>query len=93
MPAAKLTKSGKLTLPKVIRQLLQLQEGDRVDFVVRSDGTIQIRACGVDVRDLKGHLRKPGQRPRSLEEMDAGYVAQLRRSTNVFGSSWRPSGA
>lgn len=71
MPAATLTSKGQITLPKPIRQLLKLEAGDTVDFVVHSDGTIQVRAGRFDVRDLKGLLRKPGRKPVSLEDMDA----------------------
>ena len=71
MPAATLTTKGQITLPKPIRQLLKLEAGDVVDFVVNADGTIQVRAGRFDVRDLKGLLRKPGRKPVSLEDMDA----------------------
>ena len=71
MPAATLTSKGQITLPKPIRQLLKLEAGDVVDFVVNADGTIHVRAGRFDVRDLKGLLRKPGRKPVSLEDMDA----------------------
>jgi len=71
MPAATLTTKGQITLPKPIRQLLKLEAGDVVDFVVNADGTIQVRAGRFDVRDLKGLLRKAGRKPVSLEDMDA----------------------
>ena len=70
MPTATLTSKGQLTLPKPIRELLRLDTGDAVDFVVAADGTVQVRAGRFDVRDLKGLLRKPGRKPVSLEAMD-----------------------
>jgi antitoxin PrlF len=71
MPAATVTSKGQITLPKPIRQLLKLEAGDTVDFVVHPDGTIQVRAGRFDVRDLKGLLRKPGRKTVSLEDMDS----------------------
>ena len=71
MPAATLTSKGQITLPRAIRQLLKLEAGDTVDFVVHADGTIQVRAGRFDVRALKGLLRKPGRKPVSLDDMDA----------------------
>jgi AbrB family looped-hinge helix DNA binding protein len=75
MPVATLTSKGQITLPKPIRQLLKLETGDTVDFIVGSDGTIQVRAGRFDVRDLKGLLRKPGRKPVSIEDMDAVLLA------------------
>ena len=70
MPVATLTSKGQLTLPKPIRDLLKLSPGDAVDFVVATDGTVQVRAGRFDVRDLRGLLKKPGRKPVTVEEMD-----------------------
>ena len=70
MPVATLTSKGQLTLPKPIRDLLKLNPGDAVDFVVAADGTVQVRAGRFDVRDLRGLLKRPGRKPVTVEEMD-----------------------
>ena len=70
MPVATLTSKGQLTLPKPIRDLLKLNPGDAVDFVVAADGTVQVRAGRFDVRDLRGLLKKPGRKAITVEEMD-----------------------
>jgi antitoxin PrlF len=70
MPTATLTTKGQLTIPKKIRELLRLDAGDLVDFVVSADGTVQMRAGSFDVLELRGLLKKPGRRAVSLEEMD-----------------------
>ena len=70
MPTATLTSKGQLTVPKSVRDLLLLRQGDAVEFVVNPDGTVQIRAGRVDVAELRGMLRKAGRRPVSLEAMD-----------------------
>ena len=71
MPTATLTSKGQLTLPKRIRELLRLETGDLVDFVVAGDGTIQVRAGQYDVRELRGMLKRAGRAPVSLDAMDA----------------------
>ena len=70
MPAATLTSKGQITLPKAIRELLRLDTGDSVEFVIAENGDVQVRAGRYDVRDLRGLLRKPGRKPVSLEAMD-----------------------
>jgi antitoxin PrlF len=71
MPSATITSKGQLTLPKAIRDLLRLGTGDRVDFIVRDDGTVVLRPATVDVRELKGLLHRKGLTPLSVEEMNA----------------------
>jgi AbrB family looped-hinge helix DNA binding protein len=71
MPSATLTSKGQLTLPKAIRDLLRLGTGDRVDFIVKDDGTVVLRPATVDVRELKGFLHRKGMKPLSVDEMNA----------------------
>ena len=71
MPSATITSKGQLTLPKAIRDRLRLGPGDRVDFVLKDDGTVVLRPATIDVRDLRGLLQRKGVKPLSVEEMDA----------------------
>lgn len=71
VPTATITSKGQLTLPKAIRDQLGVGPGDRVDFVVKDDGTVVVRPVTVHVRDLKGFLHRPGMKPLSIEEMNA----------------------
>ena len=71
MPSATVTSKRQLTLPKAIRDLLRLGAGDRVDFIVKDDGTVVLRPATVDVRELKGLLHLKGLTPLSVEEMNA----------------------
>ena len=71
MPSATLTSKGQITLPKAIRDLLRLDAGDRVDFIVKDDGTVVLRPATVDVRELKGLLHRKGIKPLSVEAMNA----------------------
>jgi antitoxin PrlF len=71
MPTSTMSTKGQIVLPKEVRDFLELRPGDRVDFVVRDNGEVVIRPAVVDVRELKGILRRPGRRPVSLDEMKA----------------------
>jgi len=73
MPSASLTSKGQITIPKVIRDWLQLRTGDRVDFVVDGEHVV-LQASTLDFRSLRGLLHKPGRKPVSLSEMDAAVA-------------------
>lgn len=70
MPSATLTSKGQITLPKPIRDRLHLGPGDRIDFVVKDDGTVVLRPATLDVRELKGFLHRKGIRRLTVEEMN-----------------------
>lgn len=80
MPTATITSKGQLTLPKAIRDRLHVNPGDTVEFVIEDSGQIHVRAGSVDVRDLRGLLRRPGRQPVTLEAMDKAIrTARARR--------------
>lgn len=68
MPIATLTSKGQITLPKKIREQLKLQPGDRVEFLVGTDGQVTVWPVTSDVTILKGLIPKPKQ-PVTLEAM------------------------
>ncbi|WNM63857.1 AbrB/MazE/SpoVT family DNA-binding domain-containing protein [Candidatus Nitrospira neomarina] len=70
MAVATLTSKGQITLPKEIREQLQLQPGDRVEFLVEPDGRVTVWPVTSDVTILKGLIPKPKQ-PVTLEAMRA----------------------
>ena len=69
MASASVTSKGQITIPKAIRDLLQVKTGDRVDFVVDGDHVV-LRAGTLDFRALRGLLHKPGRKAISLQAMD-----------------------
>lgn len=64
-----LTSKGQITVPSAIRKQLKLQPGDRLDFVLREDGHIEVVPVRGSITALKGIVPKPKQ-PVALEEMD-----------------------
>lgn len=70
MPAATVTSKGQITLPKEIRVRLRLEEGDRVAFRERPDGSIVLEPETLDLLSLEGRVR-PRVRGLSLDDMDA----------------------
>ena len=69
---ATLTSKAQITLPKGIRELLQLEPGDKVDFAPQPDGRVTVakaaRAGQASFASLRGLLPKPA-RAYSVEEM------------------------
>ena len=70
MPAAKVTSKGQVTIPKEVRQALGVEPGDRVSFVVRPDGVVELVARTGSLLDLAGVLgeRRLGV---TVDDMDA----------------------
>lgn len=69
MPAATMTSKGQVTIPKAVREALRLDAGDRVLFLVREDGVVEMRPENVDLKDLVGILKAEGKHL-TVEEMD-----------------------
>lgn len=56
---AKITSKGQITLPKFIREHLNLVKGDLVEFLIGSNGMVAMMPASADVRKLKGLVPKP----------------------------------
>lgn len=69
MPASLLTLKGQTTIPKKIREYLNLHPGDKVDFVVDENGKVVLEPASCDIKELEGILYKPGRKTVSVEEM------------------------
>lgn len=80
MPTATLTSKGQITIPKTVRDLLRIDAGDQVDFVVTDRGDVMVRGVSVDIRELKGLLKRPRRHAVTIEEMNE---AILRHCTTI----------
>ncbi len=83
-----LTSKGQLTLPKAIRDQMQLDAGSKLDFSIQDDGTLKARPMG-SVSALFGIVQRPkGVKPATLGELKearadhvaAKYARVLRES-------------
>ena len=70
MATATITSKGQTTIPKSVRERLRLKAGDRVEFVVRDDGTALMVPATIRVADLKGILSPP-RKPVTVVAMNA----------------------
>ena len=68
------TNEGQIDIPHEIRELLGLQPGDRVDFIVEADGRVYVQPVKIEIEKLKGILHKPDRKPVSVEQMDEAIL-------------------
>ena len=74
MAVATLTSKGQTTIPKQVREHLKLHPGDKLDFVIESDGRVVIRPAKLDVRELKGLLKRSNGKVLSIEDMNVAIA-------------------
>lgn len=68
MASSRITSKGQVTVPKVIREALNVEPGDRLAFRVQDDGVVIVEPETIDLRTLRGSL-KPRRRGVTVEEM------------------------
>jgi AbrB family looped-hinge helix DNA binding protein len=67
---ATITSKGQVTIPKDIRDRLNIGPGDQIDFIIGAEGDIHISPRTCDFRSLKGFFYKKGRKSASLEDME-----------------------
>ncbi|MBL8599696.1 MAG: AbrB/MazE/SpoVT family DNA-binding domain-containing protein [Devosia sp.] len=68
MSVATMTSKGQITLPRDVRDDLNLKEGDRVSFEKIGESYV-LRPQNKSVMELAGILHVPGERALTIEEM------------------------
>lgn len=75
MSTATLTTKGQITIPVDVRRALNVEAGDRVEFVEVEPGRFEVIAATHSVCELKGRFGKP-KRAVSIDEMNAAIASQ-----------------
>ncbi len=78
MALATLTTKGQVTIPKIIRDSLKLNTGDKIEIVITEDREAIIRPVSKKVDDIFCKLHKPGGKAVSLETMDDAIKNRMR---------------
>jgi len=60
---------GQVTIPRDVRERLGLQAGDKIAWVLLSNGTVVVRPKTRRLVDLVGMLTRPGQPGVTVDEM------------------------
>ena len=75
MTTATLTSKGQITMPAEVRRALQVETGDKIEFIQIEPGRFELMAATRSVRELKG-MFGPASRVVSIDEMNAAIAAQ-----------------
>lgn len=70
MATATLTTKGQVTIPKEIREALELHTGDKIEIIVTEKREAIIRPISKKVDEIFCKLHKPGRKAVTLEAMD-----------------------
>lgn len=63
------TSKGQTTIPKKIRDNLQMKAGDRLSFTLMPDGVVLMRVKNRNIMDVAGKLHKPGRKALTIEQL------------------------
>lgn len=74
MPSASITSKGQITIPASVRKAMQVETGDRVQFIELEPGRYELVAATQSVTALKGMFGKPA-RPVTVKQMNAAIAA------------------
>lgn len=70
MSTSTITSRGQTTIPRHIRESNHLQEGDRIEWVERADGHIEVIPITRDAAQVAGLFQHWVKEPVSVDEMN-----------------------
>jgi antitoxin PrlF len=76
MSTATVTSKGQMTLPKDVRDDLNIKPGDKVEFV-KENGQYVLKPRNKSASELFGILKRQGERSLTVEEMDEAIAKAL----------------
>ena len=65
----RVTEKGQVTIPKEIRDGLQIKEGDRMIFTLLPNGIVLMRVKNKSALSLGGSLQKKGRKALPIEDL------------------------
>jgi AbrB family looped-hinge helix DNA binding protein len=66
---ATMTSKGQTTIPKQIRDSLNLKTGDRMTFTLMPDGVVQLRVKNRHLADAAGILHRKGRKALPVQQL------------------------
>ena len=78
MALATLTTKGQVTIPKIIRESLKLNTGDKIEIILTEKREAIIRPVSKKVDDIFCKLHNPDRKTVSLKAMDDAIRNRMR---------------
>ncbi|MDD2599082.1 MAG: AbrB/MazE/SpoVT family DNA-binding domain-containing protein [Kiritimatiellae bacterium] len=78
MVTATITSKGQVTIPKSIRASLRLATGDKVAFVIQSNGDTVLKPITRSVDDVFGRLHQKTSNVCSADQMNEAVKTRMR---------------
>ena len=78
----KVSSKGQVVLPKEVRERHRIRAGEELEVVDRPNEIVLrkvSRIAPTRIEDVAGCLHRPGQKPRTLKEMDEGVMREAKR--------------
>ena len=75
---ATLTTKGQVTIPKVVREALKLNSGDKIEIIVTDNREAIIRPVSKKVDDIFCKLHNPERKTVSIEAMDQAIKDRIK---------------
>jgi AbrB family looped-hinge helix DNA binding protein len=79
MEVSRISAKGQVTIPKGIRELLNLSEGDRVAFIEENGKVVITKASVVALRDLQEAMSREAQQKGMTEQDLLDELKQVRK--------------
>ena len=72
------TSKGQVTIPVEARRSLRIRPGTKLEFIIRSDGRLEVIPLVGSLKSLKGAVPKP-KKALTLAEIDSAIAKGARR--------------
>ncbi len=82
MAVATLTSKGQITIPKEIRDSLDLRAGDKIEFNLEGGRLMALKRKTTRIEDVAGILSKYVTKTYSIKEMDEAVAEIFRQKYN-----------
>lgn len=91
MSTATVTSKGQITLPRDVRKALDIQTGDRIDFVPDERGGFRVVPRRLDIQTLRGRFAGRVAKPPTVEEMNEAIESEAAARSARGGASSTPA--
>ncbi len=79
MVTATLTSKGQITIPKPIRDSLNLRTGDRLAFVMHGTAEAMLKPITRSVDQVYGLLHRPGRPAITVDDMNRAIARRMKK--------------